>query len=273
MEVHAVDDLDDPRVAEYRSLRRVASLRRDRCFVAEGARVVVQLLASRLRVRSLLVDARWLEELRPALAARPEGDLVVYVTSKDQLERIVGFHVHQGVMAIAEAPTPPDLIAHARGHDDALLVALAGVSNAENVGGMLRTMAGFGATGLIVDAATCDPFVRRAARVSMGAAFRIPVWRSTDLPADLGRLRAECGMRVLAAHLHGERVTLDEADLAGPLILALGSEADGLPDDVAAACDLSVEIPMSGDWSCLNVGTAGAILLWEITRRRRAARR
>jgi tRNA G18 (ribose-2'-O)-methylase SpoU len=266
-----VGELDDPRVAEYRSLRRVASLRRDRCFVAEGARVVVQLLMSRLRVRSLLLDARWLEELRPMLETRPETDLDVYVTTKDELQKIVGFHVHQGVMAVAEAPEPPDLLDHVRDTENALLVALAGVSNAENVGGILRTMAGFGATGLLVDAATCDPFVRRAARVSMGAAFRIPVWRAPNLPGDLARLRAERGVRVLAAHLHGETVPLDEADLSGPLVVALGSEADGLPDDVTAACDLSVEIPMSGDWSCLNVGTAGAILLWEITRRRRAA--
>lgn len=273
MRVHTVEGLDDPRVAEYRSLRRVASLRRDRCFVAEGARVVVQLLASRLRVRSLLLDERWLEELRASLESRPETDIDVFVTTKAELQRIVGFHVHQGVMAIAEAPEPPDLLAHVRARPDALLVALAGVSNAENVGGILRTMAGFGASGLLIDAATCDPFVRRAARVSMGAAFRIPVWRSEDLPADLARLRAECGMRVLAAHLHGETVPLEEADLAGGLVVALGSEADGLPDDVTAACDLAVEIPMSGDWSCLNVGTAGAIVLWEISRRRREPRR
>ncbi len=268
MNVHEIAGLDDPRVVEYRSLRRVASLRRDGCFVAEGARVVVQLLASRLRVHSLLLDARWLAKLRPALEQRPETDIDVYVTTKPELERIVGFHVHQGVMAVARAPQPPDLAAHVRGRPDTLLVALAGVSNAENVGGILRTMAGFGATGLLIDGATCDPFVRRAARVSMGAAFRIPVWRSRDLAADVRRLREECGIRAVAAHLHGERVALQDADLRGALLVALGSEADGLPQDVAAACDVAVQIPMSADWSCLNVGTAGAIVLWEIARRR-----
>ena len=271
MNVHEIAGLDDPRVAEYRSLRRVASLRRDGCFVAEGARVVVQLLASKLRVHSLLLDPRWLAELRPALEARPETDIDVYVTTKPELERIVGFHVHQGVMAVAEAPQPPELAAHARSRPDTLLVALAGVSNAENVGGILRTMAGFGATGLLIDAATCDPFVRRAARVSMGAAFRIPVWRSPDLAADIRRLREECAIRAVAAHLHGDCVALQNADLCGPLLVALGSEADGLPAEVAAACDISAMIPMSADWSCLNVGTAGAIVLWEVARRRALA--
>ena len=269
MNVHAVAGLDDPRVAVYRSLRRVAALRRDRCFVAEGARVVTQLLESPLTVRSLLLEPRWLEAFDALLAARPEEGLDVYVASKSQLERIVGYHVHQGAMAVAEAPEPPDLGATARGDAEPLFVSLSGVSNAENVGGILRTMAGFGATGLLIDGATCDPFVRRAARVSMGAAFRIPVWRCDDMAGTLRDLRRDCGVRCVAAHVRDDRVALDAADLSGPLLVALGSEADGLPDDVVDACDQVVEIPMAGGWACLNVGTAGAILLWEVVRRRR----
>ncbi len=270
MNVHEVAGLDDPRVAVYRSLRRVAALRADRCFVAEGARVVAQLLESRLTIRSFLVEPRWLDTLRDRIDQRAGAEIDVFVASKPELERIVGYHVHQGVMAVAEAPEPPPLLPFARDTADALFVSLSGVANAENVGGILRTMAGFGASGLLIDSATCDPFVRRAARVSMGAAFRIPVWRTPDLAGQLRTLRAECGVRSFAAHVRGERRDLDRTDLSGPLLIALGSEADGVPDDVVAACDDVVEIPMSGGWSCLNVGTAGAILLWEIVRRRRA---
>ena len=269
MRVHEIIDLDDPRVAVYRSLRRVAALRNSGSFVAEGSRVVTQLLESRLRIRSLLLDARWLETFRSTLDKRPEPELDVFLTTKDELERIVGYHVHQGVMAVAETPVAPDMLTHVRQLDAPLLVSLSGVSNAENVGSILRTMAGFGAHGLLIDGATCDPFVRRAARVSMGAAFRIPVWRSADLVADMQLLRTECGVRSVAAHLHGERSDVDRADLSGGMLVALGSEAVGLPDDVAAACDVVVEIPMSDGWSCLNVHIAGAIMLWEITRGRR----
>ncbi len=270
LRVHDVTSIDDPQVAEYRSLRRVASLRRDGLFVAEGARVVSRLLSTQLRVVSLLVDPGWLETLRPRLTARPEATIDVFVSPKPQLERIVGFHVHQGVMAIAEAPQPPELVPYLRGHPDHILVALEGVSNAENVGGLLRSLAGFGGAGMIIDSATCEPFVRRAARVSMGAAFTIPVWRSTDLAATIAQLRLECGTRSLAAHLHGETEALDRAALGGPVLLALGSEATGLSDGVVAACDTAVEIPMDPTWDCLNVATAGAVILWEVARRRRS---
>ncbi len=270
MRVERLAGIDDPRAAVYRSLRRVAALRRDRSFVAEGARVVRQLLASPLRVRSLLLDERWLAELAPLCDARPEPDLVAFVVSKDELERIVGFHVHQGVMAVAEAPEPPDLFATLGARADAFVVALEGVSNAENVGGILRTVAGFGGAGLLIDAATCDPFVRRAARVSMGAVFRVPVWRTDDLAGTLRALRERCGVRALAAHLKGRLVTLDDADLGGRVAVVLGSEATGLSDALAEACDAAVEIPMADGWYCLNVANAGAVVMWEIARRRRA---
>ena len=62
---------------------------------------------------------------------------------------------------------------------------------------------------------------------------------------------------------------LDRADLSGPLVVVLGSEAVGITDPVLAACDLRVKIPMHESWGCLNVGTAGAVMLWEVARGRR----
>ncbi len=272
MNVIPVADVDDPRVADYRSMRRFAALRHSRTFVAEGTRVLVHLLASPLRIRSLLLEPRWVDEFRPALEARPEADLDVFVCTREELQRIVGFHVHHGAMAVADEPTSPDLFEFARATPRHVLVALDGVSAAENVGAVVRSMAGIGADGLIVDRVTCDPFVRRAARVSMGGIFRIPVWRVDDLPATIARLRAECGTRSVAAHNHPPVVDLDRADVSGDLLIVLGSEATGLSPAVLDACDERVMIPMRGDWGCINVASAAAVFLWEAARRRRSQR-
>lgn len=269
MKITPVEGVDDPRVEEYRSMRRYAALRRGRRFVAEGTRVLVHLLASPLRVRSLLLEPRWLEEFRPRIEARPETDLEVFVAPREEVQKIVGFQVHQGAMAVAEEPDAPELLAFARGRPGHVLVALDGVSSAENVGAIVRSMAGIGADGLLVDPVTCDPYVRRAARVSMGGVFRIPVWRVPDLPAAIASLRAECGTRSVAAHNRPPVEPIDRADLSGSLIVALGSEATGLSPAVLAACDRAVMIPMRGDWGCVNVAAAAAVFLWEIARRRR----
>lgn len=269
MHVDRIAGIEDPRIEVFRSLRRIEALKKDGRFVCEGARVVRQLLRSALPVHSLLLDERWLEELRPAIEARPEGDLPVYVAPRAEIEAIIGFSLHQGVMALASAPDAPpllDVAARTPGH---LFVALEGVSGAENVGGLVRSCAGFGATGLILDAASHDPFVRRAARVSMGAIFHLPVWKVPSLPPVLADLRARCGTRSVAAHLYEPVEDLDRADLAGPLVVVLGSEAVGITDPVLAACDVRVKIPMHENWGCLNVATAGAVMLWEIARRRR----
>jgi tRNA G18 (ribose-2'-O)-methylase SpoU len=269
MIVTPVDGIDDPRVADYRSMRRFASLRMGRRFVAEGTRVLVHLLASPLRVRSLLLEPAQLEIFRAQIEARPEADLDVFVTSKEEVQKIVGFQVHHGAMAVADEPDAPDLFEFARAKKDHVLVALDGVSAAENVGAIVRSMAGIGADGLIADRVTCDPYVRRAARVSMGAIFRMPVWRVDDLPATIARLRDVCGTRSLAAHNYPPVADLDRADVAGNLLIALGSEATGLSPAVIAACDTSVMIPMRDDWGCINVAAAAAVFLWEVARRRR----
>jgi len=269
VKVTLVADLDDPRVGDYRSMRRFAALRRGRTFVAEGTRVIVHLLVSPLRIRSLLLEPRWLEEFRPALEARREADLEVFVCSREEVQKIVGFQVHHGAMAVAEEPTPPDLFDFARATPRHVLVALDGVSAAENVGAIVRSMTGIGADGLIVDPVTCDPFVRRAARVSMGGIFRTPVWRVDDLPATIARLRADCGTRSVAAHNHPPVVDVDRADLSGNLLVVLGSEATGVSPAVLAACDERAMIPMRGDWGCINVAAAAAVFLWEAARRRR----
>jgi tRNA G18 (ribose-2'-O)-methylase SpoU len=269
MKITPVEGIDDPRVADYRSMRRFAALRQGRRFVAEGTRVLVHLLASPLRVRSLLLEPAQLEIFREQLAARPEEDLEVFVTSREEVQRIVGFQVHHGAMAVADEPEAPDLFEFARAKKDHVLVALDGVSAAENVGAIVRSMAGIGADGLICDRVTCDPYVRRAARVSMGGIFRTPVWRVDDLPETITALRALRGTRSVAAHNRPPATDIARADLSGNLLVVLGSEATGVSDAVLAACDERVVIPMRGDWTCINVAAAAAVFLWEVERRRR----
>ena len=273
MHVVRVDNLDDPRLAVYRSLRRIAALKKGAAFVAEGARLVRKLLATGLPIESILLDEKWLEALSPALEAHHDSALPVYLTSKDELQRIIGYHVHQGVMAVARAPQAPPLNDVLSGASSPLLIALAGVSSHDNVGGILRTAAGFGATGMLLDRASCDPFVRRAARTSMGAIFALPIWRVDDLPATLIRLRDEHGIRSLAAHVHEPYEDLPTANLSGGTVIVLGAEGTGVPDDVVAACDASVRIPMDPSFDCFNVATAAAIIMYEVARQRSSSER
>jgi tRNA G18 (ribose-2'-O)-methylase SpoU len=230
------------------------SLRESRCprghFVGDGLRVVRKMLERKAVVR-VLCTPQWLEKLPPL-----EG-IEVRTASRERLDRLVGFRLHQGIMALGRIPPerPPE---------GTLFVALDDVSNAENVGALLRTCAAFGVDGVLVGPTTCSPWTRRAVRVSMAAPLQVPLHFVQDLAAAVRPLNA------WAAHIHGERRAYTDVDYRGTCCLVLGGEANGPSETVLAACKGSIYIPMAEAWDCLNVGASAAVLLSEVRRQRAA---
>jgi RNA methyltransferase, TrmH family len=126
------------------------------------------------------------------------------------------------------------------------------VADPGNVGTLIRTADAFGAA-VELSEGSADPTGPKALRASAGALFRVPVG-------------AVEGRRVgLVAH--GGR-PLSEIELLGPTVFVLGAERDGLPQDVAEACDELATIQTSGGAESLNVAAAGAVALYEWSRRR-----
>jgi len=265
--LHRLASLDLPELEPYRSLRRQEDHRRRGTFVAEGAKVVCRLLESPIEIVSVLLPERWYQQLEPLVRARG-GVPDIYLAERALLQDLTGFSMYQGLLALARVPPSPDLDTLL---EDAvrprLIVAIEGLSNAENVGVVTRNAVALGACALIAGPICASPWLRRAVRASMGAVFGIPICESADLPASLARIRAR-GVRALAAHPRPGARSLYECDLSGELCLVFGSEGDGLPETVAAACDDAVAIPMCAGVDSLNVGSATAIFLAETARRR-----
>jgi tRNA G18 (ribose-2'-O)-methylase SpoU len=223
----------------------------DGCFIGDGSKVVRRMLKL-ATVTRILCTPEWVDRLQ--IPAETE----VRTASKEELDRIVGYRLHQGVMAIARRPDPPPL----RG---SLLVALDGLDNAENVGAVMRSCAAFGVEGVIVGPGTASPWLRRAVRTSIAAPLQVPVHFTDDLAGSLRSLRA------YAAHIHGERVDYRDIDFRGEVCLILGGEANGVSDEALKACRGTIYIPMSNGWDCLNVAASAAVLLAEVTRQRRSS--
>lgn len=252
-----------PGLAPYRTMRRSVEHEREGIFVAEGGSVVERLLESGLEVRSALLSPRWLELLASALEARVE-EIVVFVAPEELLSAIVGFHLHQGVLAVAGVPQAPplaDVLAVA--DRPRLVVALDGVANAENLGVVARNCAAFAATAVVSGESSSSLWLRRAVRVSMGTVFGLSVHRTGSLVETLAQLR-EVGFIAVAAAPDGDPV--DRADLSGDTCLVLGHEDRGLRAVVRDACDRVLAIPMPGGVDSLNVASASAVLLYEVRR-------
>ncbi|MEV0087782.1 RNA methyltransferase [Saccharopolyspora sp. NPDC050642] len=253
-----VDDVDDPRVDDFRDLSR-ADRRPDRpggrgLVIAEGVVVVERLLASPYPVRALFGVRRRIEELTEAAEVL---DVPAYVTDADVMARVVGFHLNRGVLAVADrAPVvePAELIARSR-----RLVVLEGIGDHENLGALFRNAAALSVDGVLLGAGCSDPLYRRSVRVSMGHVLRVPFAHLGSWPEDLKLLR-DNGFRIAALTPRADAKSLREAALdSGPVAVLLGSEGPGLTDEAIATADLAVRIPMASGVDSLNVATAGAI--------------
>lgn len=264
-----IDDPADPRVAAYMDIRERDLAGRQGRFVAEG-KVVLNVLfsARRFEVESVLLLENRLAGMADTLRLAPAG-LPVYVASNEVLDRIAGFHMHRGVLAIGRKRSAESvetvLAALPR---QTLVVVLVGISNHDNMGSIFRNAAAFGADAVLLDETCCDPLYRKAIRVSVGAALKVPFATPSGAPTLVETLAAH-GFDQFALSPKG---AIDCREVARPERLALyfGTEGDGLPDALLARLK-TVRISMAEGFDSLNVAAASAITLHQFSHRASSA--
>jgi tRNA G18 (ribose-2'-O)-methylase SpoU len=253
-----IDDAGDPRLEAYRAVRERDLVGREGLFVAEG-RVVLEKAVAAIpdAIASVLVAEHRLDGLTSVLERLPAGT-PIYAAGQAAMDEVVGFPIHRGILAVGRRPDHrvDDLMA--RLPPAALVVALVGIANHDNMGGIFRNAAAFGADAVLLDETCCDPLYRKAIRVSVGAALTVPFARGGDAAHLLGTLEA-AGFEVVALSPRGD-IELGSLE-SGPRVAALfGAEGPGLPEAVLARTR-AVRIAMAGGFDSLNVATTSGIVL------------
>jgi len=196
------------------------------------------------------------------------------IVAAENLERLTGSLHHEGVAILAKSLRRLDMAKLLRGIDGGTitgpLVYLDGVQNPHNLGSILRTAAHFGAGAILGRLGELPPLSPSAVRVAEGAADHVPVVDLADPLADLARLKVAKFQLVATASSEG--LPLFAAPLGERLVIVLGSEGEGMSRPLAAAADLTVQIPGTGVIESLNVSVAAGILLGEAWRRRPPAK-
>ena len=266
LNVQPLETLDLPELEPYRTMRRNVGHRQRRIFVAEGEKVVSRLLRSSFEVVSLLFPEKWLEHFKPLILARPKHDFPIYLAEKGLLMHLTGISMYQGVLAVGRIPEPnstADILSRAT--RPWLIVAAEDLSNAENVGSVVRNATGFGAHLFIAGEKCSSPFLRRSVRSSMGTAMDLPIVETDNLAHELMRLQ-QAGVKCVATTPAATHTPLTRADLRGDCCLLLGSEGHGLTENLINLCDESVALPMAYGLDSLNVTNAAAVFLYEAAR-------
>ena len=259
MNLIRIDDPGDPRIAAYLDIRERDLIGRQGRFIAEGKVVLdVLLTARRFSAQSALV----LENRLPGVAGilgKAEPGLPVYVVAGETMDRIAGFPMHRGILAVGARREPqPAAALLADLPARALVVVAVGISNHDNIGSIFRNAAAFGAEAVFIDKTCCDPLYRKAIRVSVGAALKVP-FASFDDTAAFTRELDRQGFAQFALSPGGASDIRDIAP-AGRVALYLGTEGEGLPGELLSRLR-TVRIPISSDFDSLNVAAASAIAL------------
>jgi tRNA G18 (ribose-2'-O)-methylase SpoU len=262
MPVIPIHDFQDPRLEPYRHLKDNSYPLWESEFVAEAGKLVTRLLDARWPLSSvLLADKRlceW-EELIPT-------EVPVYVLPSKEVEKVLGFNFHRGILAIAPRPRGRSLEERLPDASlPAMIVVMVDVHDPENVGSILRASAAFGAIGVILSHRCADPFSRRVFRVSMGTGLRIWTHVSHDMIETI-RLLKRRNFETMAAVLSDRAEPLTEVVGVNRMALVLGNEGDGLPANVVNECDRHLSIPMARGVDSLNVSMAAGIFLHHLTR-------
>jgi tRNA G18 (ribose-2'-O)-methylase SpoU len=260
-----IDTADDPRIEAYREVRERDLVGRRGLFIAEGEVVLGRLIGShRFHTVSALVDTRRLEKLGPMLARLP-AETPVFHASREVLDAIAGFAIHRGILGLGARRDETGAAGLLAGLGPrALVLALYGIANHDNLGGIFRNAAAFAVDAVILDAQCCDPLYRKALRVSVGGVLEVP-YAQADPGEDVVALLKTEGFEPLALTPAGA-TPLEQVRPAGRTAVLLGAEGPGLPPEVIEAAN-GVRITMAAGFDSLNVATTSGIVLHHLAQR------
>ena len=228
-------------------------------FIAEGDLVTERALAAGCEPVAVLCSEKGAKRMAEFA---PDYERYCYTASEDLRRNVTGLGVPLEVISLFKRPAPTDA--------DALLarfthgIYVDNVDNPVNVGSIARNMAAMGWDALFLDGNSADPLARRALRVSMGNAFSVPHARVADTAAFV-RNAATAGITTIALTPSADATPLGKVALTtARRLVVLGSERDGLSDEVMQACTLRVRIEMQEGIDSLNVAAASAIACYTL---------
>lgn len=245
----------------------------EHAYVAEGVRVVQTALEAGAPVEGLYVasEGRGKAPVEELVAAARARGVRVFELAGGVMEKVADTVTPQPVLAVVGEPEIALMEAISAGRPgERLVVVCVEVRDPGNLGGIIRSAAGAGASAVVCSEATADPYSPKAVRATAGALFSVPVVTGTP-SSGLVHLLRDGGYRVVGTTAAGGN-DYAAADLSGDIALLLGNEAVGLPRELLETLDERVTIPLASATESLNVAMTAAVLCHEVARRRRLLR-
>lgn len=237
-------------------LKKSGERKRRGLFVIEGIRMFTEIPAD--RIVKVYASESFVEANRAILAG------TAYETVSDKVyAQMSDTKTPQGIMALVKM-LEYNVEDIARG-DKPVVVILENIQDPGNLGTIIRSAEGAGATGIIMSSNTVDIYNPKVIRSTMGALFRMPFIYVTDIIDTCKELKNK-GITLFAAHLNGSNYYKENLNL--PMGIMIGNEGNGLTDELSNEADKLIKIPMEGSLESLNAAVSTAVILYEAYRQR-----
>ena len=281
MNIITITDLNHPELDVYARLTEAQLRNRlepeKGVFIAESLKVVRIALENGIRPLSFLAEQKYVDEQLTPLFERYGlgGDIPVYTGQREVLAQLTGYELSRGflcAMRRPQLPTAEEVCAGRR-----RIAVLDSVVNSTNTGAIFRAATALGIEALLLTPTCCDPLNRRSVRVSMGTVFQMPwTFLNGKRKTESGKQGTEyldyidtlkgLGFTTVALALTDKSVSIDDPALQGidRMAIIMGTEGDGLPSEVIAACDYTAKIPMQRGVDSLNVAAAASVAFWQL---------
>ena len=281
MNIITITDLNHPELDVYARLTEAQLRNRlepeKGVFIAESLKVVRIALENGIRPLSFLAEQKYVDEQLTPLFERYGlgGDIPVYTGQREVLAQLTGYELSRGFLCAMRRPQLPTAEEVCAGR--CRIAVLDSVVNSTNTGAIFRAATALGIEALLLTPTCCDPLNRRSVRVSMGTVFQMPwTFLNGKRKTESGKQGTEyldyistlkgLGFTTVALALTDKSVSIDDPALQGidRMAIIMGTEGDGLPSEVIAACDYTAKIPMQRGVDSLNVAAAASVAFWQL---------
>lgn len=247
--MEVITSRQNPLLQKLRKLNGSNSFRRQQgLFVCEGPKLLEEAVKWGVSIETVVKEPEF--ELPQGLSCR------VVETPYEVLRSVTDTVTPQQVLFTCRLPDTalPNKLEKGR------YLVLDGVQDLGNLGTVWRTADAFGAAGLLLTGPCGEPFAPKAVRASMGACFRLPVWRG-EREVVAGLLKRS-GVPLCATALREDTEDVRKADLSQAAVV-IGSEGKGISEEMLSLCEKTLKIPMEEKCESLNAAVAAAVVLWE----------
>ena len=254
-----ITSAQNPKLKLVRALLGRAKERREAgAFVAEGVRLVEEAVQGNWGFRFALYDSTLSERGLSLVKTLQSRGVECEEVTPELMKSLSETETPQGILAVlpfTDLPIPAS---------PSFILIPDQIRDPGNLGTLIRSAAAAGVQAVLLPPETTDAFAPKVVRAGMGAHFRLPIRAMTwDAIEQVGRLE---GLKVYIADMDG--VSCWDTDLREPLMLVVGSEADGVSESAHRLATQKISIPMSGKVESLNAGVAGSVLMFEVMRQR-----